>query len=216
MTDQLLPRSQRQAVKDAAERLARKAERTARKAANQGAWKADLKAHREKDPMAWSKSYAYADPLTLPAAPPPPSPGGDIVPAGYWDGLADAAGRPGGAGGPLLLERAELFDELLGLSLQRALDTMRIDLKDMDPNDKNFQKIMSTQQSIMSSVFSTAARIDEAKLRARETDKLDEVLDALHREERKAAGAPVIEAEFTAVKAQDTRTEADVLRELLG
>lgn len=50
-------------------------------------------------------------------------------------------------------------------------------------SDPNFAKIISTQQSVASSVFSTTARINEANLRRVQSDKMQELLDELRAEE---------------------------------
>lgn len=94
---------------------------------------------------------------------------------------------------------------------------MRIDLTEMDPADKNFQKVMSTQQSIMSSVFSTQARIDEARLRRQNDDKLEAVLKELRAQE-KALGitSPHIEGEHRVIEPPPLDEEAEALAALLA
>lgn len=64
---------------------------------------------------------------------------------------------------------------MIDLSLDRALDIMRI-----KPGDEGWTPQLATRQaSIMASVFSTTARIDEARLRGRGKDKFDEILRAI-------------------------------------
>ncbi len=83
--------------------------------------------------------------------------------------------------GELDLDRhADDLQELLGLSLKAAKVIMKMEL---DPLDKHYPKLLSTQQSIMSSVFSTAARVSDQSLRRRETDKMEELLRELRGEE---------------------------------
>lgn len=48
-----------------------------------------------------------------------------------------------------------------------------------DPYMADYPKIISTQQAIVASVFSTAAKVDETALRRRQTDKLSEILDEI-------------------------------------
>lgn len=94
---------------------------------------------------------------------------------------------------------------------------MRIDLTNLDPADKNYQKIMSTQQSIMSSVFSTQARIDEARLRRQNDDKLEEVLRELRQQEKELGiTSPHIAGEYRVVEQPAPEdSEAEALRRLL-
>lgn len=74
---------------------------------------------------------------------------------------------------------------MLTLSLERALDIMRVK---PDPESKNYNKTLSTQQSTIATVLSTAARIDEARLRRAQTDKLDELLDLVKAAEAERTG----------------------------
>lgn len=73
-----------------------------------------------------------------------------------------------------------MFTELLDLSFQRALDIMKI-----KPGDENFDKqVLTRQASIIASVLSTTARIDEARLRGRGRDRINELLDEVKRLEK--------------------------------
>jgi len=64
---------------------------------------------------------------------------------------------------------------LLGLTFDRALDIMRI-----KPGDDNFSpQVLTRQASIISSMLSTTARIDEARLRGKGRDKISEILKAI-------------------------------------
>lgn len=79
--------------------------------------------------------------------------------------------------GGLLDQKDKLYTELLGLALDRALDIMRI-----KPGDENFDKqVLTRQASIIASVLSTTARIDEARLKGRGRDRVSELLDEIRR-----------------------------------
>lgn len=90
---------------------------------------------------------------------------------------------------------------MLSLSLERALDIMRIV---PDPESKNYNKTLSTQQSTIATVLSTAARIDEARLRREQTDKLDELLSLVREAEAERTGPrpTTIDARAQAVPAK--------------
>ena len=90
---------------------------------------------------------------------------------------ASEIGVRGGAG---ILNKVDAFSDLLSLSIERVTQIMALK---PNPTDKDFAKIMSTQQSIAASVFSTAARIDETQLRRQNADKLDEILEIVRQEE---------------------------------
>lgn len=112
--------------------------------------------------------------------PPPPPP---LVPLAALEQTVIRAAEQGIA--PAFSDtNSAAFQELLGLSLTSALEVMNLKL---DPEDKNFAKLLSTKQSIMSSVFSTTARIDAALMRRQETDEMDAVLLALEAETVKLA-----------------------------
>lgn len=70
---------------------------------------------------------------------------------------------------------------MLGLALESAKDIMKLKL---DPDHKDFAKLMARQTSIVSAVLSTTARIDEARLRGRNRDKTKEILEAIAAEKR--------------------------------
>lgn len=111
--------------------------------------------------------------------PPPPPPPVPYAPLAVLEQTVLAAAEKGVA--PAFSEtNSAAFQELLGLSLSSALEVMKLTL---DPDDKNFAKLLSTKQSIMSSVFSTTARIDAALMRRQETDEMDAVLASFAEEE---------------------------------
>jgi len=83
--------------------------------------------------------------------------------------------------GALSKAKEQAYNELLGLSLDRALDIMRI-----KPGDENFTpQVLTRQASIISSVLSTTARIDEQRLRGRGRDRFDEIMKAIKAERAK-------------------------------
>lgn len=78
----------------------------------------------------------------------------------------------------LLTNKDKLFTELLGLTFDRALDIMKI-----KPGDDAFTpQVLTRQASIIASMLSTTARIDEARLRGRGKNKIDEILKAIQAE----------------------------------
>lgn len=60
----------------------------------------------------------------------------------------------------------------------RALDIMNI-VPDYGVHGKDFMRILSTQQSVISSVLSTTARVENSKLRKTQDDGMARVLDAV-------------------------------------
>lgn len=64
--------------------------------------------------------------------------------------------------------------------MDRAIEIMQIPV---DIDMPNFFKLVGTQQSIMTSVFSTTARVDDTNLRRAQTDRLDNLLRRLKSEE---------------------------------
>ena len=73
---------------------------------------------------------------------------------------------------------------MLDLSITNAIDIMKIPL---NPKSPDFPRLLGTKQAVAASVFATAARIDEAQLRRVQTDKLDELLEAIRRAESEEA-----------------------------
>lgn len=65
--------------------------------------------------------------------------------------------------------------------MDRALDIMRIV---PSPKMPDYSKLISTQQSIIASVFSTMARVNDAAMRQQADNKLDEILEAIHASDR--------------------------------
>lgn len=73
----------------------------------------------------------------------------------------------------------EVFGELLDLSLKRAVEIMKLKV---DPTDKNFARLLSSQQAIIASVFSTTVRTNEEMLRKRQDDRMAELLETIEKE----------------------------------
>lgn len=73
---------------------------------------------------------------------------------------------------------AQQFEELRHLAMQRALDIMNIK-PDYDVHGKDFMRILSTQQSVIASVLSTTARVENSKLRKTQDDGMERVLAAV-------------------------------------
>lgn len=102
--------------------------------------------------------------------------------------VASVMPEGGPAVGLIGTEKEHLYTELVGLSLARALDIMRLQPHHtcskcgFEEGDPNFDKqILTRQASIVASVLSTTARIDEARLKGGQRDKVKELLDELKR-----------------------------------
>ena len=54
----------------------------------------------------------------------------------------------------------------------------------LNPGDPNFPRLMSTQQAIISSVLSTAAKTDETRLKRKTQDNISELLDLVSQQEK--------------------------------
>jgi len=80
------------------------------------------------------------------------------------------------------------FEELRTLSLDRALEIMRLTV---DQNHPHFARILATQQAVISSVLTTTVRTDHGVLRGKVRDKYSEMLAAARRlaAERAAQGS---------------------------
>lgn len=117
---------------------------------------------------------------------PPPAPRvmGVIIPPEKEVSLVSLLVGPDGT-----ISKHEAFSKLLDLSIERAVDIMSMK---GDPNTKEGAKIISTQQAVAASVFSTAARIDETQLRRQQTDKMKDILERIRAEEATQAqmGSP--------------------------
>ena len=88
----------------------------------------------------------------------------------------------------ILAAKDKAFNELIGLALDRALDIMRLSPHHVcvacgheQGNEQFDSKIMARQASIIASVLSTTARIDEARLRGKGRNKVNELLEELRK-----------------------------------
>lgn len=68
---------------------------------------------------------------------------------------------------------AQLLQELRGLSLEKALKIMRMDLS---TEHKDFARVLSIQQSITTTVLAATVRVDGGQLRTPQEDKYEEML----------------------------------------
>lgn len=98
-------------------------------------------------------------------------------------------------------QKDKIYSSLLSMALDRAVDIMSIKPHHtcakcgFEEGDPNFDKqILTRQASIIASVLSTTARIDEARLRGRVRNKVDEILTAIRAEQTKQAESPGPEA----------------------
>lgn len=51
----------------------------------------------------------------------------------------------------------------------------------LDPNDKNFPKVLSTKQSVMASVLTASVRVNDGALRKKNLDRIGELLEEVRR-----------------------------------
>jgi hypothetical protein len=49
----------------------------------------------------------------------------------------------------------------------------------LDPNDKNFPKVLATKQAVASSILTASVRLGDASLRKKSSDKVQDLLDEL-------------------------------------
>lgn len=70
------------------------------------------------------------------------------------------------------------FDDLVNLAFDRARDIMEIKI---DPKDPDSMKLATRQTTIITSVMTTLARIDEARLRRIRESGIQRVLEAIRK-----------------------------------
>ena len=75
-----------------------------------------------------------------------------------------------------------MFSQLRKISLEKALEIMAIKL---DPEHKDFAKLMARQTAIMTAVVTATTRIEATALRGRVRTKFDEILTAISEEEKR-------------------------------
>ena len=57
----------------------------------------------------------------------------------------------------------------------------------LDPNDKNFPKLLSTKTAIMSSVLTATTRVNDGALRRKNNDRIGQLLEEMNRPDPVAA-----------------------------
>lgn len=72
-----------------------------------------------------------------------------------------------------------MFNELLDLALASAKEILETKL---DQDHKSFDKLLTRKTSIATAVLSTTARVNEATLRGKKKDRVDELLAAIKAE----------------------------------
>jgi hypothetical protein len=89
----------------------------------------------------------------------------------------------------LLSTKEKAFNDLLALSFERALDIMRLGPKHTceqcghEQGDENFDRqVLTRQASIIVSMLSTTAKIDEARLKGRGKDRVHDLLEELRKQ----------------------------------
>lgn len=82
--------------------------------------------------------------------------------------------------------------DLTQLSIEKAKEILEMDLNE---KDDSFLALLGKQVTLITTVFTTQARVDESRLRARQADSLPKLLEALRQERAKLpGGSPLIEA----------------------
>lgn len=156
-----------------------RAKRLAAEAAKRAAQGGGLAVTPHTIPPAPKPDIGWIDHPLPPPAPPRPEP---------MDALVASVMPPVAPEGIIGTEKEHLYTELVGLALERALDIMRLKPQHTctacghEDGDPNFDKqILTRQASIVASVLSTTARIDEAKLKGKGRDKVSELLDEIRK-----------------------------------
>jgi len=57
----------------------------------------------------------------------------------------------------------------------------------LDPNDKNFPKVLSTKTAVMSSVLTATTRVNDGALRRKNNDRIGQLLEEMNRPDPVAA-----------------------------
>lgn len=53
----------------------------------------------------------------------------------------------------------------------------------LDPMDKNFPKVLSAKQAVMSAVLTATVRVNDGQLRRKNSDRIAELLEQVRRED---------------------------------
>ena len=67
------------------------------------------------------------------------------------------------------------------MSLKHAKEVLRLEL---DPLDKNFPKVLSSKNAVMSSVLTATVRVNQSDLQRKTDDGIKKVLAAIEAEDR--------------------------------
>lgn len=79
--------------------------------------------------------------------------------------------------------------DLTELSMEKAKEILSITTEE---KDDSFLSILRAQVSLITTVFTTQARVDESRLRARQADSLPKLLEQLRQEKAKLPGSTTL------------------------
>ena len=126
---------------------------------------------------------------SLPSPEEGPDPGEPVLAAGYRDAIEIAATRSAEArvrdGGRVLADPvADEFEQLVKLSLKYVRDILELEL---NPEHKNFLRVLSAKQAASSSVLTATARVRDGLLRPVNDDGVEALLRRVKGTEKEAA-----------------------------
>lgn len=107
----------------------------------------------------------------------------DPADAKFGDALAEAVSAPVG-------DMVGVFEELRVETMRFALEVMRMEL---DPDERNFNKLLGVKQQILTAVMTATTRIRPGDLREREDDGVGALLAKLKRGEVLTDAEPTAE-----------------------
>ena len=73
------------------------------------------------------------------------------------------------------------MNALLALSFVHAKDILNMEL---DPDHRNFSRVLAAKQAMATSVFSASVRVDAASMRKQTNDRLGEIIDLVKQAKR--------------------------------
>jgi hypothetical protein len=88
-----------------------------------------------------------------------------------------------------VLDASEELDGITGLALNEA---RRILEEDLSTTDENYAVHIRAKVSVLQTILTTQARVDEGRFKKRQVDKLGELLDLIRGEEAKLIPARVL------------------------